>query len=109
MNEQHPLTENITNIVRKVTGVDALVDRVVGRLPGLEQVWICGKLAQGVQSDQIDCVLVGEDLDESYIQDLSDRVEELTGKTVNAQISSEINAEHLGQCLLVWAQETTEQ
>ena len=109
VNEQHPLTENITNIVRKVTGVDALVDRVVGRLPGLEQVWICGKLAQGVQSDQIDCVLVGEDLDESYSQDLSDRVEELTGKSVNAQISSEINAEQLGQCLLVWAQETHEQ
>jgi hypothetical protein len=109
VNEQHPLTENITNIVRKVTGVDALVDRVVGRLPGLEQVWICGKLAQGVQSDQIDCVLVGVDLDASYIQDLSDRVEELTGKSVNSQISSEINAEQLGQCLLVWTQETHEQ
>ena len=109
VNPSHPLTSDLTSIVRKVSGIDALVDRVVGRLPGLEQVWICGKLALGVQSDQIDCVLVGVDLDESYIQDLSDRVEELTGKSVNAQISSEINAEQLGQCLLVWAQETTEQ
>ena len=109
VNDQHPLTENLTAIVRKVTGVDALIDRVVGRLPELEQVWICGKLAQGVQSDQIDCVLVGEDLDASYIQDLSARVEELTGKSVNAQISSEIHPEQLGQCLLVWARETTEQ
>jgi len=109
VNPSHPLTSDLTSIVRKVSGIDALVDRVVGRLPGLEQVWICGKLALGVQSDQIDCVLVGVDLDESYIQDLSDRVEELTGKSVSAQISSEINAEQLGQCLLVWAQETTEQ
>ena len=108
VNEQHPLTENLTNIVRKVTGVDALIDRVVGRLPGLEQVWICGKLAQGVQSDQIDCVLVGEDLDEAYIEELCSRVEELTGKTVNAQVSNEIQPEQLGQCLLVWAQETDE-
>ena len=108
VNDQHPLTENLTAIVRKVTGVDALIDRVVGRLPELEQVWICGKLAQGVQSDKIDCVLVGVDLDESYIQDLSDRVEELTGKSVNAQISSEIQPEQLGQCLLVWAQEKGE-
>ena len=84
VNNQHPLTENLTAIVRKVTGVDALIDRVVGRLPELEQVWICGKLAQGVQSDYIDCVLVGEDLDESYIKELCHRVEELTGKTVNA-------------------------
>ena len=109
VNDQHPLTENLTNIVRKVTGVDALVDRVVGRLPGLEQVWICGKLAQGLQSDQIDCKFVGEDLDESYIQDLSARVEELTGKIVNVKISSEINPEQLEQCLLIWVQETHEQ
>ena len=109
VNPSHPLTSDLTSIVRKVSGIDALVDRVVGRLPGLEQVWICGKLALGVQSDKIDCVLVGVDLDESYIQDLSARVEELTGKSVNAQISTEINAEQLGQCLLVWAQETTEQ
>ena len=108
VNEQHPLTENLTAIVRKVTGVDALVDRVVGRLPGLEQVWICGKLALGVQSEHIDCVLAGEDLDETYIKELCSRVEELTGKTVNAQVSTEIQPEQLDQCLLVWAQETSE-
>mgnify|MGYP002815675104 CR=1 FL=1 len=109
VNDEHPLTENLTAIVRKVTGVDALIDRVVGRLPGLDQVWICGKLAQGVQSDQIDCVLVGEELDEEYIKELCRRVEELTGKTVNAQVCSEMVPEQLGQCLLVWAQETHEQ
>ena len=109
VNDEHPLTENLTAIVRKVTGVDALIDRVVGRLPGLDQVWICGKLAQGVQSDRIDCVLVGEDLDEVYIKELCRRVEELTGKSVNAQVSNEIRPEQLGQCLLVWAQETHEQ
>ena len=68
VNEQHPLAEDLTNIVRKVIGVDALINRVVGRLPDLEQVWICGKLVQGVQSDRFDCVLVGEDLSEVYIK-----------------------------------------
>lgn len=109
VNDQHPLTENLTAIVRKVTGIDALVNRVVGRLPGLEQVLICGKLAQGVQSDQIDCVLIGEELDEVYIKQLCHRVEQLTGKTVNAQVSAEIQPEQLGQCLLAWAQKTLEQ
>jgi len=109
VNEQHPLTENLTAIVRKVTGVDALVDRVVGRLTGLEQVWVCGDLAQGLQSEIIECVLVGEELDQAYIEELCHRVEELTGKTVKAQVGTEIQPEQLGQCLLVWAQETHEQ
>ena len=108
VNEKHPLTENLTNIVRKVTGVDTLIDRVVGRLPGLEQVWVCGDLAQGLQSDIIECVLVGEELDQAYIKELCRRVEELTGKTVNSQVSTAIQPEQLGQCLLVWAQEISE-
>ena len=108
VNEQHPLTENLTAIVRKVTGVDALVDRVVGRLPGLEQVWVCGDLAQGLQSEIIECVLVGEELDQAYIEELCSRVEELTSKMVNAQVSTEIQPEQRGQCLLVWSLEIDE-
>jgi hypothetical protein len=53
-------------------------------------------------------VLVGEQLDQAYIEELCHRVEELTGMTVNAQVSAEIHPEQLGQCLLVWAQETNE-
>ena len=108
VNDQHPLSENLTAIVRKVTGVDTLVDRVVGKLPRLEQVWLCGHLAKGLQSEIIKCVLVGEELDEAYIEKLCSRVEELTGKTVDAQVRAEIQPEQLGQCLLVWAQETNE-
>jgi DNA-binding transcriptional ArsR family regulator len=108
VNPSHPLTSDLTSIVRKVSGIDALVDRIAGRLPGLEQVWVYGDLASGLQSEMIECVLVGEELDEAYIGELCRRVEELTGKTVNAQVSAEIQPEQLGQCLLVWAQETAE-
>ena len=107
-NKQHPLTENLTNIVNKVTGVDALIDRVVGRLSGLEQIWICGQLAYGVQSDVIDCSLIGENLDKVYIKELCCRVEELTGKIVNVQVRTKMPLEQSNQCLLVWVQEKHE-
>jgi hypothetical protein len=35
-------------------------------------------------------------------------VEELTEKTVQATVSAELPKEQMGQCLLVWAQETSE-
>ena len=108
VNPSHPLTSDLTSIVRKVSGIDALVDRVAGRLPSLERVWVCGDLAQGLQSEHIECILVGEELDSDYIGELCQRVQELTGKTVNAQVSAELQPKQLGQCLLVWAQETSE-
>jgi hypothetical protein len=108
VNPSHPLTSDLTSIVRKVSGIDALVDRVAGRLPGLEQVWVCGDLAKGLQSEHMECILVGKALDTEYIKQLCIRVEELTEKTVQATVSAELPKEQLGQCLLVWAQEKGE-
>jgi hypothetical protein len=108
VNSSHPLTSDLTSIVRKVSGIDALVNRIAGRLPGLEQVWVCGDLAKGLQSERMECTLVGEELDKEYIKQLCNRVEELTEKTVQANVSAELPKEQLGQCLLVWAQETAE-
>ena len=102
VNVAHPLTSDITSIVRKVAGIDALVDKVVDNLPGLSQVWICGALARGIQGDSIDCVLIGTDLNSKYIAGLSARVKELTGKKVNTQVLEQMPDEKREQCLLVW-------
>jgi hypothetical protein len=108
VNLAHPLTSDLTSIVRKVAGIDALVDKVVENLPGLSQVWICGALARGIQGDSIDCVLIGTDLNSKYIVGLSARVKELTGKKVHAQILESMPADKGAACLLVW-QKTEEQ
>ena len=102
VNLAHPLTSDLTSIVRKVSGIDALVDKVVENLPGLSQVWICGALARGIQGDSIDCVLIGTDLNSKYIAGLSARVKELTGKKVNTQVLEQMPDEKREQCLLVW-------
>jgi DNA-binding transcriptional ArsR family regulator len=102
VNDSHPLTSDLTSIVRKVSGIDALVDKVVENLPGLSQVWICGALARGIQGDSIDCLLIGTDLNSKYIAGLSARVKELTGKKVNTQVLEQMPDEKREQCLQVW-------
>jgi len=102
VNVAHPLTSDITSIVRKVAGIDALVERVVANLPGLKQVWVCGDLARGVESETIDTLLVGEQLDAAYIGGLSSKVGKLTGKKVQAQILERMPIERAAACLLVW-------
>jgi len=102
VNVAHPLTSDITSIVRKVSGIDAMVERVVANLTGLKQVWVCGDLARGIQSDRIEAVLIGTDLNPEYIGGLSGKVEKLTGKKVKAQILPHMTSERAAACLLVW-------
>ena len=108
VNALHPLASDITSIVRKVAGIDTVIDRVVENLPGLKQVWICGDLARGVPSGSIDCILIGEELNAAYIAGLSGKVHKLVGKKVNTQVLTEIKHEMVSGSLLVWEMNTEE-
>jgi hypothetical protein len=102
VNTSHPLTSDLTSIVRKVSGIDALVERVTANLPSLEQVWVCGDLAKGLPSKYIETTLVGSDLDRSYIKRLTDRAQSLTGKTIMVKAKEEVKLNGVKDGLLVW-------
>ena len=108
VNALHPLASDITSIVRKVAGIDVVIDRVVENLPSLKQVWICGDLARGVSSGSIDCILIGEELDAEYIAGLSGKVYKLVGKKVNIQVMTEIKDVMVSGSLLAWEMNTND-
>ena len=105
VNNTHPLTSDLTSIVRKVSGIDALVERVTANLPSLEQVWVCGDTAKGLPSEYIEAVLVGADLDRSYIKRLTDRAQSLLGKSITVKVEEETEVSGVIDCLLVWQKE----
>jgi predicted transcriptional regulator len=102
VNRAHPLTSDLTSIVRKVSGIDALVERVTANLPSLEQVWVCGDLAKGLPSEYIQAVLVGADLNRSYIKRITDKAQSLTGKTITVKVKDETELNGAIDGLLVW-------
>ena len=79
-----------------------MVERVTANLPSLEQVWVCGDLARGLPSAYIKAVLVGVDLDRSYIKKLTDKAQLLTGKTITLQVKEETELSGAIDGLLVW-------
>ena len=105
VNNTHPLTSDLTSIVRKVSGINALVERVTANLPSLEQVWVCGDLAKGLPSAYIQAVLVGGDLDRSYIKRLTDKAQSLTGKAITVKVEEETEPSGVIDGLLVWQKE----
>jgi hypothetical protein len=82
-----------------------LVERVTANLPSLEQVWVCGDLAKGLPSEYIQAVLVGADLDRSYIKRLTDKAQLLTGKSITVKVKEETELSAAIDGLLVWQKE----
>ena len=103
VNSSHPLTTDISKIIRKVTGIDALVDRVVDRMgKDLQQVWICGQIAKGIDSSTLEVLLVGKVMDMDYVAELIGKVESTINKTIEYAIAPTVSESQRESSLLVW-------
>lgn len=82
-NRQHPLFWQINKLVRHHIGVDQIVERVAQKIGNLEAVYVYGKLANGLQSEIIDLILVGDSIDKSFVSELVDKAEALIDKKIS--------------------------
>lgn len=74
-NKQHPLFEDINNILMKFIGIDQIIDQVTSQIGDLQAAYITGDFAIGKDSKIIDLTLVGNQLDRPYIDTLVEKAE----------------------------------
>lgn len=80
-NTNHPLFKEIHSIILKYVGIDQIVEKVVERLGDVEEVYLVGQFARGIDSEIIDLVFLG-DVDKSYLVELVDRVEDVINRKI---------------------------
>jgi predicted transcriptional regulator len=81
-NVKHPFFSNIQEIIRKYLGLDKLLEQILERMGEVSQVILVGDLSKGIDSGKIDVVITGDNLNEDYILNLSNRIEELIDRKV---------------------------
>jgi len=81
-NVTHPFFSNIQEIIRKYLGLDQLLEQILERMGAVSQVVLIGDIAKGIDSGNIEVVIAGEELNESYILNLSSRIEEMIERKV---------------------------
>lgn len=86
-NTQHPLFQEIHNIVLKHVGLDKVVDRIVRKLGKLESVYLTGDFARGIDKGIIDLVFIG-DIDKSFLIKKIDEVEKLIFRKIRYLVYS---------------------
>jgi predicted transcriptional regulator len=74
-NTKHPLFETLQQIVFKHIGLDAITDMILERMGKVKQIIILGDYANGIDSGVIEVLIVGNQLNESYIDKLATKIE----------------------------------
>jgi hypothetical protein len=110
-NLNHPLFQEISSVVRKMVGLDQVIDKVLLDLGGLERAFLSGDYASGRDSGLIDLVLVGE-IDRARLEHLILRTESIINRKIRTLILSVAECDELDSVfsaspiLLLWDSET---
>jgi len=85
-NERHPFFTEIQGMVSKFLGLDELVEKIVKRMGAVERAYIIGDYAKGKDSGTVDVILIGKNLDETYLNFILDKTYEKVNRKVKVEI-----------------------
>jgi len=106
-NTQHPLFQEVHNLLLKYVGIDKIIENIIERLGDVDRVFLTGEFAKGIDSPIIDLLIIGE-VDKKYLIQLIEKSETLVKKKIRYMSFSskewkaykkQLNENHI---LLLW-------
>lgn len=92
-NSNHPLFSDIHNIIMKESGIDRVIEKVIHRIGNLISVYLTGDFAHGRESQVIDLIFVGNDIDREYLERKVKQAENLVDREVRYLVLESSEAE----------------
>lgn len=106
-NHNHPLFADVKNIIRKYVGLDWIIEYVAERIGNLQRVYLTGSFANGLDSDKIDLVFIGE-VNKEFLFELCKKVEKKIERVIaykvviNTQSFDKLFEESDSKFILLW-------
>lgn len=88
VNTNHPLYETLKKVVYKHLGLEDIIETVLERMGNVEKIIITGDYAKGIDSGNIQLILVGKDLNFNYINQLEEKIERIIERQVTFLLTS---------------------
>ena len=87
-NTGHPMFSVLQKVILKHLGLEDAVEIVLERMGDVEQIILIGNYAKGIDSGKIEIIIVGQDLNTSYVQKLEEKLEKLISRNVTFFLSA---------------------
>ena len=81
-NTEHPMFSVLQKVILKHLGLEDAVEIVLERMGDVEQIILIGNYAKGIDSGKIEIIIVGQDLNTSYVKNLEEKLEKLISRKV---------------------------
>ena len=89
-NTKHPMFSVLQKVILKHLGLEDAVEIVLERMGDVEQIILIGNYARGIDSGKIEIIIVGQNLNTSYVRNLEEKLEQL----INRKVAFFLSANH---------------
>ncbi len=72
----------LQKVILKHLGLEDAVEIVLERMGDVEQIILIGNYAKGIDSGKIEIIIVGQDLNTSYVRNLEEKLEKIIQRKV---------------------------
>lgn len=105
-NRKHPLFSDIHSILKKHTGIDTIIDKVINNLGNIESAYLRDMIAKGLDNSSLDLFIFGDPIDQNYLASLTKKATTLIKRDINCTVlplqDETAFLQHNQDALLVW-------
>lgn len=94
-NAAHPFFEILQQMVRKYVGIDDIVERIFERIGAVSKVYLIGDYAKGLDTGIIEIVIVGENMDQDYLDQMALKLSKEIDKKIILHVSNSSDVQGL--------------
>jgi hypothetical protein len=87
-NSSHPLFQIIQKIVKKHVGIEEILETVYNKIGDVKKILILGDYAKGIDSGLIEILIVGDNINKEYLDQISPKIQEKIKRKVNFFVSN---------------------
>ena len=98
-NTSHPLFKIIQKIIHKHLGIEDIIEIVYNNIGDVRKVILLGDYAIGIDSGLIEVLIVGDNINKKYLDQISPKIEKKINRKVNFFVSNKILKQ---PCLVVF-------
>ncbi len=89
-NVSHPLFMVLQKIVHKHLGIEEILETVFINIGNVEKIVLLGDYAKGIDSGVIEVLIIGENINRKYLDEISPKIQKKINRKVNFFISKEM-------------------
>jgi len=94
-NKKHPLFTVLQKVIRQHLGIEEIIDSILDKIGDVNSVAIVGDYAKGIDSGLIKIVLLGNEINVNYLEDLIVKIEKKITRKVSFKIVEVLPKESL--------------